>query len=263
MQTLYEKKQLRATLDKNDVCRVYLNNPAQLNALNTTMAEGAVELATIIKASPARVVVFSGEGRAFSAGGDLDYLLHLTTLPKEESAAAMLKFYQSYLTLFTLPLATIAHINGPCVGAGFCLALACDLRYVVSGTKVGMNFVRIGLNPGMAAEAWAVRSDEVLLREMLLTGKIYSSSEPRLRTLFNLVASPEEIRTAVEDTATQITSASPQSIRLSLPLLRNAHLTREAVMHAEAEGQGISMSTGEIKEAVAAQRAGKIFRFNL
>ena len=193
MKTLYDEKQLFATLDDAGICRVELNNPDQLNALNTTMAEGAVELAAIIRSSAARVVIFSGRGRAFSAGGDPAYLIELTQLPKEQSAAAMLKFYRSYLALFTLPLPTIAHINGACVGAGFCLALACDMRFAVSGSKVGTNFVRIGLNPGMAAEFWAQGENSPLIREMLLTGKIYSSSEPRLKLLFNQVASPQEI----------------------------------------------------------------------
>lgn len=263
MQTLYNQKQLEATLDSAGICRVYLNNPDQLNALNTTMAEGAVELAALIQKSAARVLVFSGRGRAFSAGGDLEYLIQLTKLPKEESAAAMLKFYKSYLALFTLPLPTIALINGPCVGAGFCLALACDLRFVVSGVKVGMNFVRIGLNPGMAAEAWAQGENAPLIREMLLTGKIYSSSEPRLKSLFNIVASVAEITAAVDDAATSIAGNSPQSIRLSLELLRDRHLPLNQLMEKEAAGQGICMSTGEIEAAVAAQKQLAKFRFSI
>ncbi|MBS0619509.1 MAG: enoyl-CoA hydratase/isomerase family protein [Spirochaetes bacterium] len=261
MRPLYDTNQLNAILDDAGICTVTLNNPTQLNALTTTMAEGANELADIISQSAARVVVFTGAGRAFSAGGDLDYLLHLTSLPANDSAAAMLRFYQSYLALFTLSLPTIAHINGPCVGAGFCLALACDLRFVVSGAKVGMNFVKIGLNPGMAAEFWATRESSPLVREMLLTGKIYSASEPRLAALFNQVASAEEISVAVAECARTIADASPQSIKISLPLLRNPSLSRDAVMHAEAEGQGRCMSVGEIAQAVAAQKQGKPFRF--
>lgn len=261
MQTLYDKHQLQAELDEHGICRVYLNNPDQLNALNTTMAAGAVELAQIIQDSAARVVVFSGKGRAFSAGGDLNYLIHLSQQTAAESGAAMLKFYRSYLSLFTLPLPTIAHINGPCVGAGFCLALACDLRFAVSDVKIGMNFVRIGLNPGMAAEFWASRENSLLLREMLLTGAIYSSSDSRMKQLFNLVASPDEIVAAVDATAMAIAANSPQSLSISLDLLRKPLLTREEVMQREADGQGKCMSTGEIKESVAAQREGRIYRF--
>ena len=261
MQTLYDKHQLQATLDDRGVCRVYINNPEQLNALNTNMAAGAVELAQIIQDSAARVVVFSGKGRAFSAGGDLNYLIHLSQQTAAESGAAMLKFYRSYLSLFTLPLPTIAHINGPCVGAGFCLALACDLRFAVSGVKIGMNFVRIGLNPGMAAEFWASRDNHVLLREMLLTGAIYSSSDSRMQQLFNQVASPEEIAAAVDSAAMAIAANSPQSLSISLDLLRNPLLSREEVMQREAEGQGKCMSTGEIKESVTAQREGRVYRF--
>jgi len=261
MQVLYDANQLNATLDDAGICRVILNNSSQLNALTTTMAKGAKELADVIRQSAARVVVFTGAGRAFSAGGDLDYLLQLTSLPPKDSAAAMLHFYQSYLALFTLSLPTIAHVNGPCVGAGFCLALACDLRFVVSGAKVGMNFVKIGLNPGMAAEFWAARESSPLVREMLLTGKIYSASEPRLAPLFNQVASAAEVAVAVDECARTIADASPQSIKISLPLLRNASLSLDAVMHAEAEGQGQCMSTGEIANAVAAQKQGEKYRF--
>lgn len=259
---LYQQNQLFATLDDRGICRVYLDNPEQLNALNTTMARGAIELAEVIKNSPARVVIFSGRGRAFSAGGDLNYLLHLSTLPAAESAKAMLEFYTSYLTLFTLPLPTIAHINGPCVGAGFCLALSCDLRYAVSGVKIGMNFVRIGINPGMAAEFWASREHGLLLREMLLTGALYSSSDSRLQPLFNRVGSAEEIAAAVEQAASAIAANSPQALAFSLSLLRQAHLTREQVMQHEAHGQGHCMSTGELRAAVEAQRAGREYWFS-
>ena len=263
MKIFYDQKQLVATLDADGICRVELNNPEQLNALNTTMAEGAVELAALIEKSGARVVIFSGRGRAFSAGGDLEYLLTLTRLTKEESSANMLKFYRSYLALFTLPLPTIARINGPCVGAGFCLALACDLRFVHSGAKVGMNFVRIGLNPGMASEFWAQGENTPLIREMLLTGKIYSASEPRLRPLFNQVGSAEEISAAVDACAQAIADNSPQSIGLSLELLRNRHMDFEQLIQKESSGQGICMNTGEIAAAVAAQKKGEKFRFKI
>jgi enoyl-CoA hydratase/carnithine racemase len=261
MKELYNQKQLRATLDSAGVCRVTLVNPTQLNALNTTMAEGCIELVSIILASDARVVVFTGEGRAFSAGGDLEYLLELTKIPAEESQAAMLRFYESYLKLFTLDLPTIAHLNGACVGAGFCLALACDMRFVVSDAKIGMNFVRIGLNPGMAAEYWATKIQTNLAREMLLSGKIYSSSEPRVRSLFNQVASPQEIARSVEITANEIAANSPQSVRMSVGLLRQQNPTLQGIMNDESQGQGICMSTGQIAEAVASQKDRRPFRF--
>jgi len=261
MTTLYNSKQLRATLDESGICQVTLNNPDQLNALNRTMADGARELALAIKSSAARVVVFSGEGRAFSAGGDLNYLIELTKLPAAESAKAMLDFYESYLSLFRLGVPTIAHINGACVGAGFCLALACDMRFVHSGAKVGMNFVRIGLNPGMAAEFWVRELASPIAREMLFTGKIFSSSEPRLAQLFNHVASPAEIETLVNETAALIAANSVQSIKMSTEILRTNRLTLEETMHREAQGQGICMSTGEIAASVAAQRENKPFVF--
>lgn len=263
MITLFDSNYLLATLDDNGVCTVTLNNPQQLNALNTNMAAGCVELSKIISASEARVVVFTGAGRAFSAGGDLNYLVELTRLPAAESQAAMLHFYKSYLSLFTIPLPTIAHINGACVGAGFCLALACDMRFIASGAKIGMNFVRIGLNPGMAAEYWARELSSPLLKEMLFTGKIFSASDSRFNNLFNLVASESELQRAVSETASAIAANSPQSLKISVGLVRDTDKGLDATMHAEAHGQGICMSTGEIAASVEAQKTGKHFRFKI
>lgn len=260
---MFDGKQVFARLSSDGVCTVTLNNPDQLNALNTTMADECAELARMIASSSARVIVFTGAGRAFSAGGDLNYLIELTRLSAAESQASMLRFYQSYLSLFRLPLPTIAHINGACVGAGFCLALACDMRFVVSGAKIGMNFVRIGLNPGMAAEFWAQEFASPILKEMLYTGKIFNASEPRFASLFNLVASAEEIDFAVKETAASIAANSAQSIRISAEIMRSANQSAENIMLAEARGQGICMSSGEIAAAVEAQRANRPFRFKI
>jgi enoyl-CoA hydratase/carnithine racemase len=82
-----------------------------------------------------------------------------------------------------------------------------------------------------------------------------------MKQLFNQVGSPDEIAAAVESVAQSIAANSPQSIAISLELLRNPLLSREEVMLREAEGQGKCMSTGEIKEAVKAQREGRMYRF--
>ena len=63
----------------------------------------------------------------------------------------MLPFYRAWLSIRDLEVPTIAAVNGPAIGAGLCLALACDLRYAAAGARLGAPFVKLGMHPGMAA----------------------------------------------------------------------------------------------------------------
>ena len=60
----------------------------------------------------------------------------------------MMAFYRAWLSIRKLEVPTIAAVNGPAIGAGLCLALACDIRYAAAGAKLGAPFVKLGMNPG-------------------------------------------------------------------------------------------------------------------
>jgi enoyl-CoA hydratase len=98
-----------------------------------------------------RCVIITGDesNRAFSAGGDLDFLSARTRDAPASNAAEMRRFYARCLSLRNLPVPTIAALNGHAVGAGLCLALACDLRLAASKAKLGVNFATLGIHPGM------------------------------------------------------------------------------------------------------------------
>lgn len=94
-------------------------------------------------------MVLTGEGRAFSAGGDLAWLRERASSDPRDNVDTMLAFYDRFLCLRSLPVPIIAAINGPAVGAGLCLTLACDLRVAARSAKLGFTFVHLGLHPGM------------------------------------------------------------------------------------------------------------------
>ena len=99
-----------------------------------------------------RAAILTGAGRAFSAGGDLDWLMARHRDTPENNVAVMTEFYKRFLVLRRLPVPVIAAINGPAIGAGLCLAVGgADLRVASTGAKLGVTFTKLGLHPGMAA----------------------------------------------------------------------------------------------------------------
>lgn len=93
-----------------------------------------------------------GAGKAFSAGGDLDWLLARHRDTPENNIRIMQEFYQKFLVLRSLPMPVIAAINGPAVGAGLCMALGgADIRVASKSARMGVTFTKLGLHPGMAA----------------------------------------------------------------------------------------------------------------
>lgn len=160
------------------ITRVTLHRPEALNALGEKEAAQFSTALPKIAREKSRVVILTGEGAAFSAGGDMAFIEKNRARPKAMLPPLMRRFYASFLNVRKLPQVTIAQINGAAVGAGLCLALACDLRTTLSSAKLALNFVRLGLNPGMAA--WPLARNvlgDARARELLLTGRFFSGKD--------------------------------------------------------------------------------------
>jgi len=108
----------------------------------------AATVADLSKQTSLRAVVLTGAGKAFSAGGDLKFLEDRAKTDIVSNEAIMHEFYERFLSLRDLPVPVIAALNGPAVGAGFAVSLACDMRIAAAGSKVGVNFARLGITPG-------------------------------------------------------------------------------------------------------------------
>jgi enoyl-CoA hydratase len=88
-------------------------------------------------------VIITGEGRAFSAGGDMNFLHDRLRTAPEENSRVMRDYYRRFLSVRKLNVPIIAAINGHAVGAGLCLALACDMRLAADTAKLGVNFSKV------------------------------------------------------------------------------------------------------------------------
>jgi enoyl-CoA hydratase len=124
------------------VALVTLHDPARRNALSRDMAEavsGTIE--SLAASREVGAVVLTGTPPAFSAGADLNDLEHA-------SRSSLRGIYDGFLAVSRCPLPTIAAVNGPAVGAGLNLALACDIRIAARSARFESRFLDIALHPG-------------------------------------------------------------------------------------------------------------------
>lgn len=244
------------------VTTLRLERPEALNAMSEAMASDFAAAVKRAAKEKSRVVVLEAAGTAFSAGGDLAFIEKNMTRPKAALAPLMGRFYRSFLSVRGLPQATIAKVHGTAVGAGLCLALACDLRTVVDDAKLGFNFVRLGLNPGMAAWPLARAAvGDARARELLMTGRLFSG-----RDLFDWggacarAASASELDAVCAELAGRVASGSAASLRLLKAETAIGENLDPYLLH-EAKGQAATFKGADLAEGVAAVRGRRAPKF--
>ncbi|MBV9293348.1 MAG: enoyl-CoA hydratase/isomerase family protein [Frankiales bacterium] len=202
-----------------------------------------------------RCVVVTGEGSAFCAGGDLSWIGESPDLTVDAIRDRMLPFYRTWLSIRDLDVPSVAAINGPAVGAGLCLALACDLRYAARGAKLSAPFTQLGMHAGMAA-TWLLPEVVGLAaaRELLLTGRPVSDDEALRLGLVNGVYDGDALLDEVLSVARRIAGAGPVATRLTKAGLRAGHGSIEEALQFEALAQPVTFATDDLREGLAASK---------
>lgn len=235
-----------------------LSQPASLNAMTVEMGdaiEATVDRLRTLEAHEFRALVITGAGRAFSAGGDLQFLEARRTDNPTANAIAMRKFYARFLSIRTLPVPVVCAINGPAIGAGLSFAMATDLRVTHDEAKLGFTFVGLGLHPGMGCtHTIAAAASGQAASRMLLTGDVISGKEA---AVLGLVASshpsPDAAQEEAMGIARRIASQSPLAVRATVRTLRAASdAGLDAALQREADAQAQSYASTDYAEGLAA-----------
>jgi enoyl-CoA hydratase/carnithine racemase len=240
------------------IATLTLDRPDARNAMTAEMGRQVERTVERLNADPGvRVVVVTGAGRAFSAGGDLDSLAKDAGLDggQSEGLGGGASFYRLYLSISRLAVPSIAAINGHAIGAGLCFALACDLRVMHERAKVGMTFVKIGIHPGMAA-TWNLPRlvGPAHAADLLYTGRLVEADEALALGLVNRVAGAD-FDAVVEDLAKSIAANGPVAVRALKETLRGSaeRTIDDAVVH-EAATQAMTFATADAREGITAIR---------
>ncbi len=212
---------------------ITLDRPEQLNAQTPHTWEALCRIGEVLDAD-VRVVVVRAEGRAFSAGldrrlfGSSDVegapgLASLAQRPTEQADADIAAFQQGFSWLRDPDRVTVAAVQGHAIGAGFQLALACDLRVVAEGATMRMAETGLGLVPDLGGTLPLVRSvGYARAVEICLTGRDVQADEALRIGLANSVVAPERLDAEVDELAEALTRAPAGATRETLALLSQA-----------------------------------------
>ncbi len=261
--TTPSSEHLRVERPAPGVVRLVLDNPTQRNAMTEQMTSSWVRAIDELAADASvRVVVVTGEGTAFCSGGDPRWIAGEPEAEVDYLRTRMLAFYRAWLSIRKLEVPTIAAVNGHAIGAGLCLALACDIRYAAEGAKLGAPFVKLGMNPGMAATY--LMPDvvgEANARELLLTGRTIGAAEAHGMGMVSRVLPPADFAAAVDEIAVGIAATAPIASRYTKAALARGHADIEACVQWEALAQPITLATADLQEGVLAAREKRAPKF--
>ena len=188
-----ELTHLRLERPAPGVALLVLDQPEMRNAMSDEMTQSWVRAVDHLAADTSvRAVVVTGEGRGFCSGGNLSWLAQDPDATVDDLRRRMLPFYRAWLSIRRLEVPTIAAINGAAIGAGLCVALACDIRYAARGAKMGVPFTKLGIHPGMAGTH--LLPDVVgpaAARDLFLTGRLVDAEEALGLGLVSRVMDPD------------------------------------------------------------------------
>ncbi len=258
-------------LDRDDhVLTITLNRPDKLNAINRVMLRDLHD--AVMEAdgdSSVRCVVITGAGRAFCAGADLSASKAALEENKRPGASIAGATDQSVMERFAdaigkISVPTIAAINGPALGLGLTLPIACDIRIASEKATLGAIFARVGLTPEFGSTYNLARLVGIAAAcELVFNAKVVTAQEAKDLGLVNHVVPHGELMAKAMAMARSIAGFSPTASRLAKKnLYSGLQASRATQAHLEAWALLIARSTPDHEEAVNAfmEKRPPVFR---
>lgn len=237
------------------VARLCLNRPQAMNALCDPLVDELMERLEEYSADPAiRAIVITGAGRGFCAGGDVKRLGNVDERTVHQKLAHLQHLHRLPLALAMCPKVTIAMINGPAMGAGLGIAVACDFRIAARSARFGAAFVRVGMSTDFGV-SWQlpriVGSQHA--RELLLTGDVIDAESALAIGLVSMVVDDQELAKATETFAARFASGPTLAyghIKRNLAVSSNASLAE--MLDIEALTQITAVTSDDHRDAIQA-----------
>ena len=235
------------------VATLTLNRPSSLNSLDRELLDDLTAAIQTVRDDPAvRVVVLTGAGKGFCAGGDLFYIISLP------SAVAARNFVvragNTVAMLVDLPKPVVVMINGVAAGGGFNLAMAGDVVFCARSARFGQSFAKVGLVPdcgGMYLLPRVVGLHKA--KELMFTGDLIDAATAAQLGVVNRVVPDEELARVTYEFARRLAQSAPLALGLMKRALnRSVNLDLPDVLELEADLQSLCTQTRDHREGVAA-----------
>lgn len=227
-----------------------VSRPEKLNALDLDMLKALGNAADEVEANRAvRVAILTGEGKGFSAGGDIKAWGGME--PQEFGHAWVRYGHRVFERLATLRVPLIAALNGHALGGGLELAGVADIRIAEEHIKVGLPETGLGMVPGWSGTQRLVkRFGAQVVRRMALGGEIFTAEEARNLGVVDAVTPSGNAVAAAKDYAQRVAARGPAALEIVKLLIASANGEDNGTA-VEALGSILAAKTGDLKEGVA------------
>ena len=242
------------------IVTITLNDPAMRNPISETeMVDGIVAaIERLNRDKTARVAILTGNGPAFSSGGDLRKMKAAFEERAEKPHLTPLYYKHGIqripLAFEKLDVPIICAVNGPAIGAGLDLTCMCDMRIAAESAKFAESFVKVGIVPGDGG-AWLLPRVVGYSKaaEMAFTGDQLTAAEALACGLVSRVVPDAELLEAAKALAMRVAVNPPHAVRMAKRLLMEGRHTRlDTLLEMSAAMQALTHATGDHREAVNA-----------
>lgn len=250
---------LKVEVRHHDQLWVKLSNPEQSNAISSAMIDSLCEILPQADFDPnIRVIVITGEGPHFCAGGDIKAMKDKSGMFAGEGNELRMRYMhgiqQIPQVIEKLSKPVIAMVNGAAVGAGCDLAMMCDLRLGSEKTKFAETFTKLGLVPGDGGTFFLTRViGYAKAMQMFMTGDMIAGTEALSWGLLNYLYPSAELETQTEALAKKISQNAPVAIQMTKKAMKLSYLhDLQSSLDLLAGFQGIAQRTQDHFEALSA-----------
>ena len=239
--------------DNGPIRSITLHRPERRNAMTPEMQLELIAALEETASSSCRVLVLAGSGDAFCSGLDLSALKAVADKGAAEHRANAERIARLFLTLYELPVPTIAAVHGAAIAGGAGLAIICDFTLATPAAKFGFTEVRIGFVPALVSAFLALQVGDKRSRDLLLTGRIFDAEEAHRLGLVNEVAAPEELAQRVRSLADVLIANSPESLKATKQLIAKQNRAwLDAAIALALEANALSRETLDFREGITA-----------
>ena len=236
---------------REGVVTLTISSPATLNALNSAILGELDAFVSSLDPASTRVLVITGEGKAFVAGADISEMAHLS---EEEGLAFGRRGSAVFRKIEDLPFPVIAAVNGFALGGGCELAMACDIRIASSKARFGQPEVGLGIIPGFSGTyRLAKLVGQGVAKELIYTGRMVGADEALRIGLVNSVVAPEDLPGAVDAMVAAILKNAPIAVSYAKTCINeNYDLDIDESIALENQYFSKCFATGDQKEGMEA-----------
>ncbi len=237
------------------IARVTLNRPAVHNALDDKLIADLLATFEQIAADRAvRLVMLTGQGASFCAGGDLAWMRRTADYTYEQNLADAMMLARLLNTLNTMPQPTVALVNGPAYGGGVGLVACCDIAIAADTAKFSLSEVRLGLIPATISPYVVRKIGESNARRYFLTAEVFAAAEAQRMGLLHEVVAGADIETGAQYFVKRLREGGPAAQSASKELIARVAGAPidEGLMADTAERIADARASGEGKEGTEA-----------